>query len=109
MLNVWTYFVENPPHTTFDGLCFIKQVKPAQPALQENLNNLRIWHRNFAFFSKSITMAADKKIERDKLPHPEKNDKKNKSQEEFDEKAKSDKDKTKSKKVNYVVKDLPIY
>lgn len=54
-------------------------------------------------------MAADKKIARDKLPHPEKNEKKNKSQEEFDEKGKTEKEKMKSRKVNYVVKDLPIY
>ena len=53
-------------------------------------------------------MAADKKIERDRLPHPEKEDKKNKSQEEFDQKSKTDKDKQ-NRKVNYVVKDLPIY
>lgn len=54
-------------------------------------------------------MPADKKIERDKLPHPEKSDKKNKSQEEFDDKAKEEKQKAKHRKVNYVVKDLPIY
>jgi hypothetical protein len=53
-------------------------------------------------------MPADKKINRDKLPHPEKTDTKNKSQEEFDNK-KADKERVKSKKVNYVVKDLPIY
>jgi len=52
---------------------------------------------------------ADKKIERGKLPHPEKEDKKNKSQEEYDEKSRTDKEKMKSRKVNYVVKDLPIY
>jgi hypothetical protein len=54
-------------------------------------------------------MAADKKIEREKLPHPEKSDKKNKSQEEFDEKRKTEREQMKSRKVNYVVKDLPIY
>jgi hypothetical protein len=54
-------------------------------------------------------MPADKKIERDKLPHPEKNDKKHKSQEEFDQKTKIEKERTKARKVNYVVKDLPIY
>jgi len=54
-------------------------------------------------------MAADKKIERDKLPQPEKNNRKNKSQEEFDEKARTDREKMKKRKVNYVVKDLPIY
>jgi len=52
---------------------------------------------------------ADKKIDRDKLPHPEKNDKKNKSQDEYDDKAKTERETGKSKKVNYVVKDLPIY
>jgi hypothetical protein len=54
-------------------------------------------------------MSADKKIQRDKLPHPEKDDKMNKSQEEFDNKAKDDKGRAKPKKVNWVVKDLPIY
>ena len=38
-------------------------------------------------------MAADKKIERDKLPHPEKSDRKNKNQEEFDDKSKNEKGK----------------
>jgi hypothetical protein len=54
-------------------------------------------------------MAADKKIERDKLPHPERNDKKGKSQEEYDDKKKNEREQMKSRKVNYVVKDLPIY
>jgi hypothetical protein len=54
-------------------------------------------------------MSADKKIEREKLPQPEKNDKQNKSQEEFDVKTKNRQDKMKSRRVNYVVKDLPIY
>ena len=54
-------------------------------------------------------MAADKKIERDKLPHPEKKDKNNKSQEEIDDKRKNERELRKSKKVNYVIKDLPIY
>jgi hypothetical protein len=54
-------------------------------------------------------MAADKKIEREKLPHPEKNDKKHKSQEEYDEKKKNEKEQIKNRKVNYIVKDLPIY
>ena len=52
---------------------------------------------------------ADKKIDRNKLPHPEKNDRKNKSQEEYDDKTKAERDPVKSKKVNYVVKDLLIY
>ena len=54
-------------------------------------------------------MAADKKIDHDKLPQPEKNNRKNKSQEEFDGKARTDREKMKKRKVNYVVKDLPIY
>lgn len=54
-------------------------------------------------------MAADKKIERKKLPHPEKGDKKNKSQEEYDDKRKNEREQMKNRKVNYVVKDLPIY
>lgn len=54
-------------------------------------------------------MAADKKIEREKLPHPEKNDKKNKSQEEYDEKRKNEREHMRKRRVNYVVKDLPIY
>ena len=54
-------------------------------------------------------MAADKKIEREKLPHPEKSEKKHKSQEEYDDKRKREREQMKSKKVNYIVKDLPIY
>jgi len=54
-------------------------------------------------------MPADKKINRDKLPHPEKEDKKGQNQEEFDDKNKVIKERMKSKKVNYVIKDLPIY
>jgi len=54
-------------------------------------------------------MPADKKIEHEKLPHPEKAEKRHKSQEEFDEKRKLEKEKIKARKVNYVVKDLPIY
>ena len=54
-------------------------------------------------------MAADKKIAREKLPHPEKKDEKNKSQEEYDDKRKNQREQMKSRKVNYVVKDLPIY
>ena len=53
-------------------------------------------------------MSADKKINKDKLPHPVGPDTRNKSQEEFDDKGKALKDK-KSQRVNYVVKDLPIY
>jgi hypothetical protein len=54
-------------------------------------------------------MAADKKIDREKLPHPEKNDKKNKSQDEYDDKRNLERKHMKNRKVNYVVKDLPIY
>lgn len=56
---------------------------------------------------------SDKKIERKDLPRPEKDDKRNKSQEEFDLKTSdniNDRSKIiKKKRVNYVVKDLPIY
>ena len=51
-------------------------------------------------------MSADKKINREKLPHPEKQDKMNKSQEEFDEKKPAQKERGKARKVDYVVKDL---
>lgn len=54
-------------------------------------------------------MPADKKIKKDKLPLPEKEDKRHQSQEEFDDVNKVKKEKMKPKKVNYVVKDLPIY
>ncbi|HUQ66993.1 MAG TPA: hypothetical protein VM101_12610 [Flavitalea sp.] len=52
---------------------------------------------------------ADKKIDRNKLPHPEKTNKEHKSQEEFDDKAKAERDSKKGKKVNHIAKDLPIY
>lgn len=54
-------------------------------------------------------MSADKKIDRNKLPHPEKADSQNKSQEEFDDKRKQERERIKARKVDYVVKDLPIY
>ena len=54
-------------------------------------------------------MPADKKINKDKLPHPEKEDRKHQSQEEFDDRGKQMREKSKTKKINYVVKDLPIY
>jgi hypothetical protein len=54
-------------------------------------------------------MPADKKINKNNLPHPEKQDRKHKAQEEFDDKNKVIKERTNSKKVNYVIKDLPIY
>lgn len=53
-------------------------------------------------------MSADKKNNKDKLPHPVGSDTRNNEQEIFDEKNKIIKDK-KTKRVNYVVKDLPIY
>lgn len=54
---------------------------------------------------------ADKKIKNGDLPRPERNDERHKSQEEFDEKAKNTqtKQELKKKKINYVVRDLPIY
>lgn len=57
-------------------------------------------------------MSADKKIKPSDLPRPEKTDVRNKGQEEFDEKGKnanSNSEGAKKKKVNYVVRDLPIY
>ena len=54
-------------------------------------------------------MPADKKIDKDRLPHPEKEDKRHHNQEEFDDKSKQQREKSKAKKINYVVKDLPIY
>lgn len=54
-------------------------------------------------------MPADKKINREKLPHPEKTDKKQQNQEEFDDKNKVIKERMKNDKVNYVTKDPPIY
>ena len=54
-------------------------------------------------------MSADKKINKDKLPHPDKQDTRHQNQEEFDDKNRVQKEKMKPKKVNYVVKDLPFY
>lgn len=54
-------------------------------------------------------MPADKKIDREKLPHPDREDKRHQNQEEFDDKNKEVKQRMKPKKVNYIVKDLPIY
>ncbi len=54
-------------------------------------------------------MSADKKINREKLPHPVKEDTRNRSQEEFDDKSKKAKQKNKAGRVNYIIKDLPIY
>jgi hypothetical protein len=53
-------------------------------------------------------MSADKKINKEKLPEPTKEDKRTRHQEEFDDKSRDLKHR-KSKKVNYIVKDLPIY
>lgn len=58
---------------------------------------------------KKPIMPADKKIDREKLPHPDKEDKRHQNQEEFDDKNKEVKQRMKPKKVNYIVKDLPIY
>jgi hypothetical protein len=55
-------------------------------------------------------MLAEKKTNRTKLTHHEKEEEqRTKSQDEFDDKRKHIKEKMRSKKVNYVVKDLPIY
>lgn len=56
-----------------------------------------------------LTMSADKKIQKDKLPHPAKENTRHKAQEEYDDKGRSAKAEKKVKRVNYVVKDLPIY
>lgn len=53
-------------------------------------------------------MSADKKIERSKSPYPDKEDKKQKNQEFIQTKGDNDKQR-KLKRVNYVIKDLPIY
>ncbi len=57
---------------------------------------------------KPLTMSADKKIKKEKLPEPVKEDNRHRSQEEFDDKSRAIRDR-KAKKVNYIVKDLPIY
>ncbi|MBL7699024.1 MAG: hypothetical protein JNK79_12745 [Chitinophagaceae bacterium] len=58
-------------------------------------------------------MSADKKIDATKLPRREKSDEKNKSQEEFDQKINDNNElrekMMKKRKINYVVRDLPIY
>jgi len=54
-------------------------------------------------------MPADKKIKKEKLPHPVKEDTKHQSQEEFDERNKDVKQKMAPKKANYGARDLPIY
>jgi hypothetical protein len=53
-------------------------------------------------------MPEDKKIDKDKLPRPEKEERKHQNQEEFDDKSKAVKH-NKPKKTNYIIKDLPIY
>ena len=54
-------------------------------------------------------MSADKTIKREKLPHPVKEENSYRNQEEFDDKNRIVKERLRPKKVNYVVKDLPIY
>lgn len=68
-------------------------------------------------------MSADKKITRNDLPRPEKTDVRHQHQEEYDAKPKEPKaaketkesveaanrGNTKKRRVNYVIKDLPIY
>lgn len=65
-------------------------------------------------------MSADKKIARKDLPRPEENDVRHQNQEEYDEKPKdqkvakepgeaSNRGNAKRRRVNYVIKDLPIY
>ena len=58
-------------------------------------------------------MSPDKKIDSEKLPRPEKKDEQNKSQEEFDQKVNDNtalREKImKKRRINYVVRDLPIY
>ena len=53
-------------------------------------------------------MSADKKINKEKLPEPVKENNRNKHQEEYDDKSRLIKER-KMKKVNHIVKDLPIY
>lgn len=57
-------------------------------------------------------MSADKKIDPADLPRPDKKEERLKGQEEFDDKAKErkqDLEKAKKSRVNYIIKDLPIY
>jgi hypothetical protein len=53
-------------------------------------------------------MAAEKKTDKDKLPRPEKEEKKNTSPDETRDRVKEQK-LTKNRRVNYIIKDLPIY
>lgn len=53
-------------------------------------------------------MSADKKVDRSRSPYPDKEDKKQKGPESMPSKVDNEKDK-KTKRVNYVIKDLPIY
>lgn len=53
-------------------------------------------------------MSADKKNNKEKLPEPAKENTRSRNQEEFDDKSREIKNR-KAKKVNYIVKDLPIY
>ena len=54
-------------------------------------------------------MSAHKKIQKEKMPHPDKGHMRQQAREEFDEKGRNAKEDKKVKRVNYVVKDLPIY
>jgi hypothetical protein len=54
-------------------------------------------------------MAAEKKTDKDKLPRPEKEEKKNTSADETRDRAKEQKLTSKNRRVNYIIKDLPIY
>jgi hypothetical protein len=63
---------------------------------------------HYSIFKNQLIMSADKKINKDKLPHPVGPDTRNKGQEEFDDKSKILKER-KVQRVNYIVKDLPIY
>ena len=54
-------------------------------------------------------MPADKKADRLHHPRPEKENTKHPYQEDQDQKIKNDKQKIKQKRVNYIIKDLPIY
>jgi hypothetical protein len=54
-------------------------------------------------------MVAEKKANKTKLPEPVKEEKREKSQDEYDLRRKVISEKMRSRRVNYVVKDLPIY
>lgn len=55
-------------------------------------------------------MPADKKIKPEKLPRPPDKPDKFRNQEEFDDKSRDEKARlAKPRRINYVIKDLPIY